>query len=365
MNKIHLTLAATLAACSVAFADATVQTFEGLGNDTEGKWVPGEESGWSTDAAVDTSEAEASDYPAIVTAGAAISAPANGFGVIGADPDHTDSSKVLSLNGGKATVTMPDSDITTSDLLVKVAHSSLDPLSLGDFATSNPRLAIAVDKDGKFYACTNATADAFFKLSDTSYTEGTWVRVTTLISTNCCRIALNGQLACNGAWLPLAGASEERSLTVQSSSCIDDVVVKTETSNVYDKYAAVNATNGSEAKITNGSYSVPTNYLLANDKTAEADSVTEAVKNTYEQGVAPGGTFAITEGSFDGSNVTLTFPGDWPADAYVVKYGSSPTALDNIATMSSSEKSGDSNTVVVGGGMTDGTVLYYQVTRTL
>ncbi|MBE6382891.1 MAG: hypothetical protein E7049_07775 [Lentisphaerae bacterium] len=361
MNKINVALVATLAACSVAFADATVQTFEGLDN-TEGKWAP--TTGWSTEAAVATNP-EASDYPAIAEAGEAISAPANGFGVIGANPDHTDSSKVLSLNGGKATVTMPSSSsgIITSDLLVKVVHSSLDALSLGDFATPAPKLAIAVDKDGKFQAWTGG--DSFSLLSNTPYAEGTWVRVTTLISNDCCRIALDGQLACNGAWLKLSSATAPSQLTVQSSSCIDDVVVKAEASDyVYDKYAAVNA-NGSEAKITNGSYSVPTNYLLANDKAAEADSVTEAVQNTYEQGVATDGTFAITEGSFDGSKVTLTFPGDWPADAYVVKYGNSPDKLNSTAPMSSSAKSGVSNTVVVD-GMTDGmtgTVLYYKVAR--
>ena len=359
MNKINVTLAATLAACSVAFADATVQTFEDLNNDSQGKWVPDSTtaSGWSTAPAVPSSE-DASDYPAIAEAGADISAPANGFGVIVADPDpdHTDSTKVLSLNGGKATVTMPNSDITTSDLLVKVVHSSLDQLSLGDFANPAPRLAIAVDNAGKFNACTNGTA--FFKLSDTRYEEGTWVRVTTLISTNCCRIALNGQLACNGAWLPLASPSTERSLTVQSSSCIDDVVVKTENSNVYDKYAAV--TTGGNDALTGTSPQVPTNYATKYGVT----DVNPTVRAAYEKGVAPGVTFAISNGSFDGSNVTLTFPGDWPADAYVVKYGSSPTELTETATISS-EMSGGNNTVVVDGNMSGRTVLYYQVTRTM
>lgn len=351
MNKINVTLAATLAACSVAFADATVvQTFEGLSNDSQkGYWDTTAVTGWTTTPAVATSEAEASDYPAIATAGSPTEAPDNGYGVVGAD--HT---KVLSLNGGTATVTMPGSDITTSDLLVKVVRSSLDTLSLGDFATPAPKLAIAVDKDGKFQAWTGTS---FSPLSNTEYPEGTWVRVTTLISNDCCRIALNGQLACNGAWLKLSSATAPSQLTVQSSSCIDDVVVKPEANGyVYDKYAAVNA-NGSEA-VTEGSPSVPTNYK----NIYEVETVNKDVREAYEKGVAPNVTFAITEGSFDGSDVTLTFPGDWPADAYVVKYGNSPTALDNTATMLSSAKSGNSNTVVVG-GITEGTVLYYKVAR--
>lgn len=363
MNKINVILAATLAACSVAFADTTdptvkVQTFENETN-TNYIWEPGEGSGWTTTPAVATSEAEASDYPAIETVGSPTVAPDNGYGVV--DAAHT---KVLSLNGGSATVTMSDASSSpiTSDLLVKVVYNSGD-LSVEGF--DNAKLAIAVATDGKFYACTNGAS--FFRLSETVYSEDTWVRVTTLIDypNKRCRIALNGELACNGAWLSLPGTTAEDApslLTVKSSSCIDDVVVKAEKSGyVYDKYAAV--TTERDEALTGDNPKVPTNY--ATKYGVAAVDVDSDVRAAYEKGVAPDGTFAITEGSFDGTKVTLKFPGDWPADAYVVKYGNSPDKLTSTATMSSSTMSGGNNTVVVDGNMSGGTVLYYQVTRTL
>ena len=366
MNKLQVTFAATLAACTVALADTTVQTFEGQSN-TDGKWVPTSETapGWSTAPAVSVG-AETSDYPAIVTT--TPSSPDNGYGVVDAAHD-----KALSINGGTATVTMggTSSSIITSDLLVKVVHCADDTLSVVGLDAA--KLAIAVDVNGRFNACTNSTdTTPFFLLSNKQYAEGEWVRVTTLVdyAKRQCRIALDGQLACNGAWLSLpSGYTAPGSMSITSTSCIDDVVVKAEDSNVYDKYAAVN-NDGLNAVLGSNPNIVPINYLLANNmETNSSFVVTEAVKQTYDQGVATNATFAIASGSFDSSSssVTLTFPGDWPADAYVVKYGTTPNDLKEngtVASLSSSAKSGDVNTVVVNtGNMGDGNVLYYKVVR--
>ena len=90
-----------------------------------------------------------------------------------------------------------------------------------------------------------------------------------------------------------------------------------------------------------------------------------AARAAYEKGVAPGGTFAISSGSFDGSNVTLTFPGDWPADAYVVKYG--PTSECGAGSLSPIQFStaNSQNMVTVTPDMGTGTVLYYKVARSV
>ena len=88
------------------------------------------------------------------------------------------------------------------------------------------------------------------------------------------------------------------------------------------------------------------------------------VAQAYLVGVAPvaGATFAIEKASFNGSSLTLTFPGDWPAGSYTVKYGATPECA-NKANIATATKTGSGNQVTIPLNFESGNVLYYKVTR--
>ena len=352
MRKTNMALAIALGTCAFAFADPAIvaETFEDASIEVGATTLP--YSGWTLTSSED-------DAPVIVADGTT-SMPANGYGVVGAG--HT---KALNVNGGKAERSMgsfAEQGVVSVDMMVKVACSA-DELDASTLST--PPLAIAVDQDGYFNASTNGTV--FFKLSNKQYNDGEWVRVTILLDAERarCRIALDGALACDDQWLSLPSdyaINSGSKMSVQSTSCIDDVVLRAESSGVYDKYAAVTA-NSTPATTTRDGFTIPTNYEeLYNLK---ATAFTQEIKNAYDEGVAPNATFAITSGLVADNNVTLKFPGDWPADAYTLKYGSTP-ACENTAADVSSKKVTESETRVNEIAValpSEGNVLYYKVTR--
>lgn len=131
------------------------------------------------------------------------------------------------------------------DMMVKVA------LPDDDLETpENAHIAVAVDKGGKFnvYCKDKSGTDsaAWYKLSDTPYEEGTWVRVSLLFdyAKGRCQVRLNGEpmmtaygyldatttdTTKNGAWYKLATAtgssSAVSSLKVVGCTAVDDVVI--------------------------------------------------------------------------------------------------------------------------------------------
>ena len=296
------------------------------------------------------------------TAGGPTSAPDNGYAVT--DATH---GQVLAIDG-TATSSIGATGNALVDILFQVSIPEVAPaLPSGEY------FAIAVATDGSLVAFTNSTAEAVTIDADT-HSKGEWIRVTTLFdyTNNRCQVALNGELACGGAWLPIAATSLS-GIAVSGTTTIDDVVVQSAASTVYDKYAAVTEAGAAAVVEADGDIAVPANYLTVNNLAAtteaasaplEHSSPTMTVAQAYLVGVAPveGARFAIEEASYDGNNLTLTFPGDWPAGSYTVKYGATPECADkaNIATAT---KTGSGNQVTIPLNFEIGNVLYYKVTR--
>ena len=334
-------LALTGLAAGAALADgaaATVCTFES----TEGGW-----SGGTLTAAT----------PA---------APANGYAVT--DAGHT---KVLTV-AGSATKSEVRDGIVAVDVLVKV--------SVPDEAPALPdgsHLAIAVNTAGKLVALAGSSSSDAVSLGDKTYAKDEWVRLTTIFdyANSRCQIAVNGELANGGDWLQIGASKSLTGMTVAGDTAIDDVVIQNAASTVYDKYASVKA-DGAAATVTSDvedasgtAVNIPVNYFSVNkidqskvNYTISNSSLTYA--QAYQAGVAPdeGATFAIEEASYDGNNLTLTFPGDWPAGSYTVKYGATPEC-DNEANNATATKTGSGNQVTIPLNFESGNVLYYKVTR--
>ena len=337
-------LALTGLAAGAALADgaaATVCTFESM------------EDGWSggtlTEAAPD--------------------APANGYAVT--DAGHT---QVLTV-AGSATKSEVRNGIVAVDVLVKVSVPDADEApALPD----GSHLAIAVNTAGQLVALTGSSSSDAVSLGNTTYAKDAWVRLTTIFDygNNRCQIAVNGELANGGAWLQIAESKSLTGMTVAGDTAIDDVVIQDAASTVYDKYASVKAADGAAATVPSAvvdasgtAVNIPVNYFSVN-KINQSD-VNSTISNsslTYAQaylvGVAPvaGATFAIEEASYDGSNLTLTFPGDWPADSYTVKYGATASCTET-ATNTTATKTGSGNQVTIPLNFESGNVLYYKVTR--
>ena len=289
-------------------------------------------------------------------------APANGYAVT--DATH---GQVLAIDG-TATSSVGATGNALVDILFQVSIPEVAPaLPSGEY------FAIAVATDGSLVAFTNSTAEAVTIDADT-HSKGEWIRVTTLFdyTNNRCQVALNGELACGGAWLPIAATSLS-GIAVSGTTTIDDVVVQSAASTVYDKYAAVTEAGAAAVVEADGDIAVPANYLTVNNLAAtteaasaplEHSSPTMTVAQAYLVGVAPvaGATFAIEKASFNGSSLTLTFPGDWPAGSYTVKYGATPECA-NKANIATATKTGSGNQVTIPLNFGSGNVLYYKVTR--
>lgn len=330
MKRCMFTIGAAVAAALVQAA-VSVETFES----NAGTWTGG-----------------------TLTAGGPATAPANGYAVT--DATH---GQVLAIDG-TATSSVGATGNALVDILFQVSIPEVAPaLPSGEY------FAIAVATDGSLVAFTNSTAEAVTIDADT-HSKGEWIRVTTLFdyTNNRCQVALNGELACGGAWLPIA-LSSLSGIDVKGETAIDDVVIQNEASTVYDKYAAV-TTTGAAAAVTVDGITVPTNYLTVNGKAAtgeaaqapiENSSPTMTVAQAYQVGVAPvaGATFAITAAKPTADGIVLTFPGSWPADSYTVTAGTAPTAL-SVAQLTP-VKAGAVNKVTL--PLPEDGVLYYKVGR--
>ena len=293
-------------------------------------------------------------------------APANGYAVT--DAGHT---KVLTV-AGSATKSEERNGIVAVDVLVKV--------SVPDEAPALPdgsHLAIAVNTAGQLVALAGSSSSDAVSLGDKTYAKDEWVRLTTIFdyANNRCQIAVNGELANGGDWLPIAASKSLTGMTVAGDTAIDDVVIQNAASTVYDKYASVKAdgaaaTVKSEVVDASGTaVNIPVNYFSVNkidqsdvNSTISNSSLTYA--QAYQAGVAPveGATFAIEKASFNGSSLTLTFPGDWPAGSYTVKYGTTASCTET-ATITTATKTGSGNQVTIPLNFGSGNVLYYKVTR--
>lgn len=312
---------------------------------------------------VETFEADAGTWTGgTLTAGEPATAPANGYAVTGATHEQ-----VFSVDS-KASRSAVTSGTVSCDLLVRIAQSAQTPTAAEIF---DEHLAIVADTDGRLLAFTNATGSAVV-VDSTARANGDWVRLTTLFDcpNNRCRIAVNGELACGGAWLPIA-LSSLSGIDVKGETAIDDVVIQDKASTVYDKYAAV-TTTGEAATVTVGDIAVPTNYLTVNRKEATVEaagasiahsSPTMTVAQAYQVGVAPvvGATFAITAAEPTADGIVLTFPGSWPADSYEVKYGSTAACAEGTVGAASFVKADGVNKATI--PLPESGVLYYKVGR--
>ena len=294
-------------------------------------------------------------------------APANGYAVT--DAGHT---KVLAV-AGSATKSEVRDGIVAVDVLVKV--------SVPDEAPALPdgsHLAIAVNTAGKLVALAGSSSSDAVSLGDKTYAKDAWVRLTTIFDydNRRCQIAVNGELANGGDWLSIGASKSLTGMTVAGDTAIDDVVIQNAASTVYDKYASVKAADGAAATVksevvdaSGTTVNIPVNYFSVNN--IDQSKVNSPISNSsltyaqaYQAGVAPvaGATFAIEEASYDGNNLTLTFPGDWPADSYTVKYGATASCTET-ATNTTATKTGSGNQVTIPLNFESGNVLYYKVTR--
>ncbi len=297
---------------------------------------------------------------------AAPAAPVNGYAVT--DAEHT---KVLTV-AGSATKSAGRDGIVAIDVLVKV--------SVPDEAPALPdgsHLAIAVNTAGKLVALAGSSSSDAVSLGDKTYAKDEWVRLTTIFdyANNRCKIAVNGELANGGDWLPIGASKSLTGMTVAGDTAIDDVVIQNAASTVYDKYASVKADGAAATVISDvvdasgTAVNIPVNYFSVNN--IDQSNVNSTISNSsltyaqaYQAGVAPvaGATFAIEKASFNGSSLTLTFPGDWPAGSYTVKYGATPGCA-NEANIATATKTGSGNQVTIPLNFESGNVLYYKVTR--
>ena len=179
-------------------------------------------------------------------------------------------------------------------------------------------------------------------------------------------VATNGVLTASTYYLANAPQSQAAGVTnvnVIGTTAIDDFVAK---SGTFEPYAQVTAEGA--AAVAEGS-NVPRAYLTRYGKSSVNETIanskpTMTVEQAYTAGVAPvaGATFAIEEASYDGNNLTLTFPGDWPAGTYTVKYGTTASCTET-AIITTATKTGSGNQVTIPLNFESGNVLYYKVTR--
>ena len=327
MKRCMFTIGAAVAAALVQAA-VSVETFES----NAGTWTGG-----------------------TLTAGGPATAPANGYAVT--DATH---GQVLAIDG-TATSSVGATGNALVDILFQVSIPEVAPaLPSGEY------FAIAVATDGSLVAFTNSTAEAVTIDADT-HSKGEWIRVTTLFdyTNNRCQVALNGELACGGAWLPIA-LSSLSGIDVKGETAIDDVVIQNEASTVYDKYAAVTTTGAAAVVAAEGGIVVPVNYLSKQNvaqtdagANSRADGGVLTYAEAYQAGVEPTEAFAITAAEPSANGIVLTFPGSWPADSYTVTAGTAPTALSGAQL--TPVKDGNVNKVTL--PLPADGVLYYKVGR--
>ena len=286
MDFYKTTAAFSATACllmaSGAFADATYDgTFDG---DTgAGTWTGG--------------TIEAASVAAPTPAGLPISGATAPEG-----------NKVYSISGSANSGNLDVSGAPFADMMVQVSIpdslESLDTTSTGD--AFGAKFAIAVGSDGKFkFWNASLATPAWANVSDTTYTDGAWVRVTMKFdyTNKKCTVALNGN-TCGTYDLLDNTASTLASIEVKGSTSIDEVKVAS---------GSLPAFADGTAKVDGATYATK-KWLTANDVTWPADSTAAATLDAqYKFGLDPKGTATTLPLSFeqdaDSTKATLSFPG--------------------------------------------------------
>lgn len=331
MKNIATMVAAVVSVAAASFATPIVDTFESTMDP------------WTGDGKLETAETTAP----------------TGYGYPTTAAAHT---KVLAVSG---TVTRDTTGVVSNanvfDMMVKVARPDETP---DDYNSSNPQFAIYSDTNGdlKLY-CKETSSGCATSVTLGNFADGAWLRLTVAVdySNSSLVVATNGVLTASTYYLANAPQSQTVArVNVSGTTAIDDFVAK---DGSFEPYAQVDS-SGNAATIDG----LPTAYMLKYSKSSASETVgggsSLTVAQAYRAGVAPvaGATFAIEEASFDGSRLTLTFPGDWPAGSYTVKYGATPECA-NEANIATATKTGSGNQVTIPLNFGTGNVLYYKVTR--
>ena len=339
MKNIATMVAAVVSVAAASFATPIVDTFESTMDS------------WPGDGELETAE----------------TTEPTGYGYPISDAAHT---KVLAVSGTVTRNTTDVSDANVLDMMVKVARPDETP---DDYNSSNPQFAIYSDTNGalKLY-CKETSSGSATSVTLGNFEDGAWLRLTVAVdySKSSLVVATNGVLTASTYYLANAPQSQSAGVTnvnVIGTTAIDDFVAKNGT---FEPYAQVDSSGS--AAVAEGSAegsTVPSAYLTKSGKSSVSATIVNSspsmtVAQAYLVGVAPdeGATFAIEEASYDGNNLTLTFPGDWPADSYTVKYGATPEC-DNEANNATATKTGSGNQVTIPLNFESGNVLYYKVAR--
>ncbi len=333
MKNIATMVAAVVSVAAASFATSIVDTFEST---TEP---------WTGDGELETAETTAP----------------TGYGYPTTAETHA---QVLAVSGTVTRVTTGVPNANVFDMMVKVARPDETP---GDFNSNNPQFAIYSDTNGdlKLY-CKETSSGSATSVTLGNFAEDEWLRLTIAVdySKSSLVVATNGVLTAPTYYLANTPQSQTVArVNVSGTTAIDDFVAKNGT---FEPYAQVTA-EGNPAVA--GNSKVPSAYLTKSGKSLVSDTIDNSspsmtVAQAYAAGVAPvaGATFAIEKASFNGSSLTLTFPGDWPAGSYTVKYGATPECA-NEAKIATATKTGSGNQVTIPLNFGSGNVLYYKVTR--
>ena len=341
--KTKLTIGAAIfaAVATTAMAETIVDTFE---NDTAGS-APA--LSWSA---------------GTVVADKTLTEPAYGY------PTTATHTNTLDIAG---TATRATSGNNVFDMMVKLNKVD-DDLPTPE---ASPLFAVAVDTSGALKLYCKETADDAAGWSPALGTcaDDTWMRLTFDVSTNDNSFVVAKDGVLTGTTYYLANPKPVgivTNVTVEGSTAIDDFVA---TSGSFAPYAQVDD-RGDPAVVTSTDYpdiAVPTKYLTTYSLPATSEAAGATIPNSslkvaqaYQVGVAPteGATFEIEEAAFDGTNLTLTFPGDWPAGSYTVKYGTTAECL-HTATGTATKEGGNNKVTLAIPDFGGGNVLYYKVSR--
>ena len=298
-----------------------------------------------------------------VVSGGLTGAPANGYAVT--DAAH---GRVLSVLGtaDRSVDSASGGRYQSADILVKVALPDETPTA-ADVA-DGARFAVAFDTDGRLLGWFGG--DAFVSLGSTVYSADTWLRLTVLFDHGDKKvwIAVNGTVQNEDGTAYAGSGSCLVGMSVAGVSCIDDVVVRNESSTVYDKYAAVKTSGEAAVVAAEGGIVVPVNYLskqnvaqTAAGANSKADGGVLTYAEAYQAGVEPTEAFAITAAEPSANGIVLTFPGSWPADSYEVKYGSTAACSDGTVGAESFVKADGVNKATI--PLPESGVRYYKVGR--
>lgn len=337
MKNIATMVAAVVSVAAASFATPIVDTFESTMDP------------WTGDGELETAETTAP----------------TGYGYPTTAATHA---KVLAVSG---TVTRDTTDVSDAgvpnanvfDMMVKVARPDETP---NGYNSSNPQFAIYFDTDGNLKLYCKETSDGSANsVSLGNFAEDEWLRLTVAVdySKSSLVVATNGVLTASTYYLANTPQSQTAGVTnvnVIGTTAIDDFVAK---SGTFEPYAQVDSSGN--AATTGG---LPAAYMSKYSKSSASETVgggsSLTVAQAYAAGVAPdeGATFAIEEASYDGNNLTLTFPGDWPADSYTIKYGTTASCTQTAA-IATATKTGSGNQVTIPLNFGSDNVLYYKVTR--